>query len=353
MELLIMGDLVPTESNFELFNNADIDTLIGKELKDILKNADIRIFNLETPISNVNSPIEKFGDTIIAPEKTINGIKALNPSLVTLANNHIMDHGEVGLKNTKKTLDTNNIPYVGVGNNVNEASKPYIFELNNIKIGIYACTEKEFTIATKYKSGANPFDPLESLEHINNLKKKCDYVIVLYHGGKEHYRYPSPYLKKVCNKMCFSGADLVVCQHSHCIGSYEKYNKSTIIYGQGNFLFDGSNNEYWDTSLIIKINIDDNKLLLDYIPIIKKNNKIRLASYEEKINILNDFKYRSEEILNENVIEEKYNEFAKNMINEYLVTFSGVGKWQRRLDKYIFKGYLLNKRYNKDKLLRI
>ena len=69
-----------------------------------------------------------------------------------------------------------------------------------MKIGIYACAENEFTIATDTTAGANPFDPFESLDHIQNLKRSCDYVIVLYHGGKEHYRYPSPYLQKFVGK---------------------------------------------------------------------------------------------------------------------------------------------------------
>ena len=79
---------------------------------------------------------------------------------------------------------------------------------------------------------------MESLDHIQNLKDQCDYVIVLYHGGKEHYRYPSPYLQRVARKMVEKGADLVVCQHSHCIGCYEKYKDSMIIYDQGNFIFE-------------------------------------------------------------------------------------------------------------------
>src|SRR5699024_1436352 len=103
--------------------------------------------------------------------------------------------------------------------------------------------------------GANPFDPLESFDHIQELKSKCDYVIVLYHGGKERYRYPSPYLQKVCRKFAQKGADLIVCQHSHCIGAYEEFEGSTIIYGQGNFIFNTLNNEFWNTSLLIKVEI--------------------------------------------------------------------------------------------------
>jgi hypothetical protein len=69
-----------------------------------------------------------------------------------------------------------------------EAAQPYIWEQKGIRVGIYACAEHEFLIATEYSPGATPFDPLESLDHIQDLANKCDYLIVLYHGGKEHYR---------------------------------------------------------------------------------------------------------------------------------------------------------------------
>lgn len=49
MSIVIGADLVPTKSNVELFEKGDIDTLIGSELKDIILNADYRIFNLEIP----------------------------------------------------------------------------------------------------------------------------------------------------------------------------------------------------------------------------------------------------------------------------------------------------------------
>jgi len=171
----------------------------------------MRIFNLEAPITDELNPISKCGPNLIAPTSTIKGIKALNPSLITLANNHILDQGVRGLNSTRDILNSNDIPFVGVGDNLTAASKPYILQRDNLKIGVYACAEHEFSIATDTSPGANPFDPLESLDHIQDLKSMCDYVIVLYHGGKEHYRYPSPYLQKVCRKMVQKGADLIVC----------------------------------------------------------------------------------------------------------------------------------------------
>lgn len=97
-------------------------------------------------------------------------------------------------------------------------------------------------------------------------------MIVLYHGGKEQYRYPSPNLQKTCRKLVEKGADLVVCQHSHCIGCREEYLQGTIVYGQGNFLFDDEENEYWQTSLLIMISDD---FEVKYIPLKKNKNTVR------------------------------------------------------------------------------
>lgn len=352
MKLIIAGDLVPTKSNIDLFNKADISSLLGDELLSLWNAADMRIFNLEVPLTDKENPIAKCGPNLIASTSTVNGIKALNPSLLTLANNHILDQGEQGLKSTEYILNKNNISFVGVGNNLDEASKPYIIQNNELKIGIYACAEHEFTIATEKKPGANPFDPLESLEHIQNLKDQCDYVIVLYHGGKEHYRYPSPYLQKVCRKIAEKGADLVICQHSHCIGCFEQYENSTIIYGQGNFIFDDCDSEYWQTSILINIEIK-NGLNIGYIPIMKKENVVRLAKGEVAEEILLNFNKRSEEILKEGFVEEKYQKFADKSRKLYLRHFSGFGKWISRIDRYLLKGRLLKHRFNKKKVLAI
>ena len=352
MQLIIGGDLMPTQSNTVLFRNSNIIDLLGEELLRIWNLADIRIFNLEAPIADKESPIDKCGPNLIIKTNNIYGVKALNPSLIALANNHIFDHGEYGLKSTKRILKEFKIPFVGAGVNLDEAIIPLIFEFKELKIGIYACAEHEFSIATESTPGANPFDPLESLDHIQVLKVKCDYVIVLYHGGKEHYRYPSPYLQKVCRKMVNKGADVVICQHSHCIGCYEEYGDSFIIYGQGNFIFDNSECEYWKTGLLIKLDIS-NKMDIDFIPIIKKGNVIRLATGEEAQAILSDFKNRSNKILNENFIEKKYQEFSIENIQFYLRHFSGLGKWISRFDNRLLNGMILKKKYNKAKLLAI
>ena len=328
MSVIIGADIVPTRSNIEYFEKARAEKLIGKELNSLLEKSDFNIFNLEVPLTDVQSPIKKEGPNLIASRGCIAGLKELNVNLLTLANNHIMDQGIQGFKSTINVLRQSGIAYVGSGWNIQEARKPFYFDSKGIKYGVYACTEHEFSIANEKQPGANPFDPLESLDHVANIKNHCDFLIVLYHGGKEYYRYPSPYLQKVCRRLIEKGADLVVCQHSHCVGCMEEYRSGTIVYGQGNFIFDNNDNDSWRTSLLVNIN-DHGKL--EYIPLKKEGEFVRLAPEKDSYNILKGFRERSKEILEPEFIEKRYRLFAKESCNGYMLFFSG------KKSSYIFK----------------
>lgn len=339
MKILIGADLVPTKSNVSLFESGKAEELLGKELVECLNSADYRIFNLEVPLTDREQPIPKCGPNLIAPTGCVVGYQAMGVDLLTLANNHILDQDQQGLESTVKTLDQAGIAYTGVGSTPEEAAKPYIFTCDGKNIGVYACAEHEFSIVTKHSPGANPIDLLESPDHVAKLKEQCDYVIVLYHGGKEHYRYPSPNLQKVCRKLVEKGADLVVCQHSHCIGCEEKYLHGTIVYGQGNFLFDDSESEFWQTGMLVSIEDD---FQISYIPIQKKENVVRIAKGNSKSEVIRDFQMRSERINADGYLETEYEEFARNYLNNYLAVFSTKGNsfWFKLLNKVSDGGWI-------------
>jgi hypothetical protein len=351
VHLLIGGDLVPTQTNQQLFIDADVISLLGEDLLEVLKQANFRVFNLEVPLTDQEAPIMKCGPNLIAPTSIINGIKHIQTDLLTLANNHILDQGTQGLDSTIKVLKENDIDYVGAGYNLDEAAQSYVWKKNGIRVGIYACAEHEFTIATEHSPGANPFDPLESLGHIQDLANKCDHLIVLYHGGKEHYRYPSPVLQKICRKIVDKGADLVVCQHSHCIGAFENYNEGTIVYGQGNFLFDHSESEFWQTSLLLNVTLTDESMTVEYIPIVKQGYGVRLANKQQSEEILHGFNERSKQILDEGFIQQEYDRYAAQMFNKYLTAFHGNNLFFRVLNK-LSRHTLVSKLYT-DKSLTV
>ena len=339
--ILIGADLVPTESNTELFIQGDAENLVGERLKDILDRAAYRIFNLETPLTDMRKPIIKQGPNLIAPTATVKGYKAFGVDLLTLANNHIMDQDIQGLKSTVETLNKVGINHLGAGKDLVSAAVPFIFEFGGKKAGVYACAEHEFSIAGEDKPGANPFDPLWSLDHVAKLKGKTDFVIVLYHGGKEHYRYPSPDLQKICRRLVDKGADLVICQHSHCIGCEERYRKGIIVYGQGNFIFDDSSDECWQTSLLVKMDAD---LGVSYLPLVKTGNGVRLADEMSGQKILDGFRFRSEEIQKPGYIEMQYAQFADSFLDFYLRALSGKKSVWFRIFNRLSKGAYM-KRY--------
>jgi poly-gamma-glutamate synthesis protein (capsule biosynthesis protein) len=317
MNILVLGDLMPTSNNEYLFCNGDIEVLLGKELLDIFNEADFRIANIEGAFTNTSRAIEKSGPNIKASLESIKGVKLMGIDCASLANNHILDYGEQGLDDTFDILNKNSIDFVGAGKNIEQAKKPYFFELNNKKIGIYSCAEYEFTIATENTGGANYFDSLNVADEIRKLKEECDVVIVLYHGGKEYYRYPVPYVQKRCRKMADAGADFILCQHSHCIGTYENYNDCNILYGQGNFVFCREDNDYTHTGLIAKIVIEENKKKIEFIPVVRDKEKIRIANKEEKAEIMEAFNERSAKVNDSEFLESKYAEFATKLLSIY------------------------------------
>ena len=318
--LVIGADFVPTDGNSNVFAAGDGEALIGAELLTLVQGADYAVFNLEVPLTDTPSPIVKCGPCLDAPTSTIAGLKAVDPWAFTLANNHIMDQGVDGLRSTMNVLEGAGLQYFGAGANLAEAKKPLVVNVDGVVVGIYGCVEHEFSVAGEFSAGAAPYDPLDSFDDVRDLASRCDYVIVLYHGGKEHYRYPSPQLQRRCRKFAECGAQLVVCQHSHCIGCKENWGDATIVYGQGNFLFDDADSEEiecWKTGLLLEVELGD-QLAVEYHPLVKSGAAVRLGIGAEAEAILNGFNLRSEEIKEADFVEKSYREFAEGMLNSYL-----------------------------------
>ena len=322
-KIVIAADIVPTKSNYELFIRGNRKVLIGEELEKVFNQADFIAMNLETPLCDELCPIQKAGPNLYAPIETINGLKAINPYFYTLANNHIMDQGTYGLQCTMRVLEKHGISYAGAGKNRKDASKPFIIEIDGISVGFYCCAEHEFSIAEEDNPGANPYDPLVSFDEIVEMKRNCEYLIVLYHGGKEHYRYPSPKLQQIFHKFADCGANLVVAQHTHCIGCYENYKDSCLVYGQGNFLFDNSESLFWKNALLVCIEFNMGKREIKFIPIEKDNNCVKQSIGDVAQKELSEFYERSKQILEKGFIENEYQRYARSMAKEYFVRLHG------------------------------
>lgn len=356
IKITICGDICPTKEILPLFENENIEELFHDVL-DILKDSDLTIGNLEFPLSDSGIGIKKTGPVLRGKTKYIEIFKKTGFHLLNMANNHIRDCGNEGVRSSLSICNKYGIKTVGAGINKKEAAKPLILDVQDLKVGIMAFAEEEFNAATQEQAGANIFDAYESFDDISNFKKYVDYLIVLYHGGIEHYPYPSPLLQKKCRKMAVNGANLIVCQHSHCIGSMEEYNGSVIVYGQGNTLFGFRKNDpEWNKGLILNLNLHKDINLsnlnsnIDFIPIQTRGLGMQIVRNRESKKILDDFGKRSQQTLDQNFINESWNNFCEKKMPHYLSQLLGFGRYLVHLNR--LSGNLLVKVIYKRKNLR-
>lgn len=314
--LIIGGDFCPVPNNLQQLNNGDIEDVLGKDMLEIFNESAGLVCNLEAPVTDTENPICKSGPNLRAPSRIIESLQKMSLRCVGLANNHILDQGIDGVLDTVKTLEGVGIPAFGAGKNLATASESCTLSIDGLKIGFYACAEREFNYFDSTMPCANIFEEARCLGDIYELSQKCDRVIVLYHGMKEHYRYPSPNVVSRCRGMVDAGASLVLCQHSHCIGCFESYNQSAILYGQGDFCFPkGDELDSRRTGLLVSYDVLANDMSL--MPLVNNGCEVRLASGEEAEEILRSFFLRSDEIRREGFIEEKWERFSETMLDSY------------------------------------
>jgi hypothetical protein len=293
MKITLCGDLCPTQTSIPLFLKQDLKGLFGDTL-EVFGSAGRVIVNLECALTERGTPIKKCGPNLKGPVVCAKVMKDAGITDCGLSNNHIFDFGKEGLFDTLKALDDQGINWTGIGENEEASRKDLILDDNGQKIALITVCEHEYTYALEDRVGARPFDPFDTMEDIKKAKESAGIVIVMYHGGKEQCEYPSPRLRKLCRAMVKNGADIVLCQHSHCIGCYEKFEDCHILYGQGNFHFvKYLNHPHWETGLVL--NFDTMSRDIEFLPVsVIPEGGIRLVKGAEKQKILDGFYKRSE-----------------------------------------------------------
>jgi hypothetical protein len=234
--ILIGADVCPIEGNLPYFQRGDTESLFHDLLLE-MEGADLVIANLECPFIERPSPIQKTGPTFGVPGACVNGIQAAGIDVLCLANNHIMDHGENGLRHTLEVSARAGIETVGAGPNLEAARRLLIRAVGDLQVGILAMAEHEFSIASKDSWGAAPLDLIDFVRTINTNRESLDYFVVLLHAAAE-FHVPTPRIQRTCRFMVEMGANAVIVQHPHILGGYEEYEGGHIVYGQGALVMD-------------------------------------------------------------------------------------------------------------------
>ena len=337
MRLSVFGDICPFKVDLSLDISHD--------------SGDILIGNLECPLTDNPRTVEKAGPVLYCHPNLASKLVSLGFYGVSLANNHIRDCGDEGVFNTIKVCGESGLRTFGAGSTQDSALEPLIIEKDGLKVGLISFAEREFNYAKKGKAGAAVFDPYESYDRISALKQSVDAVVVLYHGGIEHYIYPTPLLQKKCRKMVDAGADVVLCQHSHCIGTRENYKGGEILYGQGNSVFGyRKGDDSWNYGLIVKLNLSKTNLKVEYDVLENKpDGSVSLVECEVRRKILESLELQSSKIHNPEFIESEWKKFCKERESLYMPLLLGFGKNTNRLNRLLGNA-IVRLLYNKRQL---
>lgn len=197
-----------------------------RNVRDIFAADDITIVNLEGVLTTSNAAAAGKAYNIKGDPSYVGILTAGSVEAVSMGNNHRLDYGTEGTKDTEAALNTANILYAYDKNVA-------IYETQGIKIGFVSVNEVAWGQGTEELVA----------EGIEKLKETgVDLIFVACHWGIERENYPEAYQLNLGKKCIDLGADLVIGHHPHVLQGIEEYKGKLIIHSLGNFCFGANRN---------------------------------------------------------------------------------------------------------------
>lgn len=243
LEVMITGDWAPIRDFADIIVSDPL--AVYGDLLPAMHAADLRITNLECPLTDRTDAVWKSGTELKGSPDHIKGLTAAGFDAVTLGNNHVFDFGVDAFDDTTWLLDQANIEWVGAGHTVDQASQPLVMEKNGIRLGVLNFSEGEDLTAAGTGPGVLGWEVDRMADAIVQLKRQGCVVVVICHCGVEYIAFPPPYVVHAFRRMATAGADLVVGHHPHVPQGIEIHNGVPICYCLGNFVFYQATDLYW------------------------------------------------------------------------------------------------------------
>jgi len=225
-----------------------------QRISQFLRGVDITFGNLEGPI--VKKPKDFPDDSLMfafSPDVT-RGLAFAKFNLLTLANNHTLNMGEIGLEETREILSEANINSVG---DPVKCGEECLFQKDNIiflafnKTFSFNCSDEKIVRFVKEIRDANPEK----------------FLIVVFHWGNEYKTKSSISQQKLAHRIIDAGASTILGFHPHVVQGIEKYKGKLIFYSLGNFIFDQYFSTETQQGLAIGLEVYPEELIYRLFPI--------------------------------------------------------------------------------------
>jgi hypothetical protein len=209
----------------------------------VLRRADLAVVNLETAITERGTPAPK-DFTFRAPPSALTALDKAGVDVASMANNHGLDFGQVGLRDSLAAAKAAKFPVVGVGRNAEEAYRAHLVTVKGQRIAVIGATQVlDSSLAAAWTAGddkpgmASAYEEATLLAAVREARASADTVVVDLHWGRELVNCPIDRQRALAPKLVAAGADVVVGSHAHILLGGGYLRGAYVHYGLGNFVF--------------------------------------------------------------------------------------------------------------------
>ncbi|MBX7148620.1 CapA family protein [bacterium] len=294
--------------------DASVSEVWGNSQELFLK-ANFALVNAELAFTNHTKTYEKKAFYFKAPPSHVRFLKALGIDAVNLANNHVLDYGLAGLKDTLQTYKKAGITIAGAGLKHNEAYTVPLIKVQNHTIALISLTDNVVSWQAQDNKPGIAYAPINSsglaqtIERIKKAKASgADYIIISLHWGGNWVKAPSAEFQHFAHGLVDAGADLIHGHSPHVFQGMELYKGKPIFYSLGDLIddYEVKPDMRNDLGLIAEVRLNENMTFkkASLYPVNIINTKTRLAEENNLKTALDRAKMLSQALGTQGAIEQ-------------------------------------------------
>lgn len=215
----------------------------------LMRDADLTVVNLECALTASNSPWPGAPKAFYfgAPPQAIDALTDAGVDLISLANNHVLDFDEGGMRDTLGHLRAHGISFAGAGENIDEALSPAIVDCCGMRFGMAAfCNHQADFAAKKDRPGIAYIDLDDEAAAVAMLRKALqpmrsaavDWPILSLHWGPNMVFRPSGKFQRLAHAAIDMGWKILFGHSAHVFQGIEIYHGCPILYAAGDLVDD-------------------------------------------------------------------------------------------------------------------
>jgi poly-gamma-glutamate capsule biosynthesis protein CapA/YwtB (metallophosphatase superfamily) len=235
-------------------------------IEPVFRSADLAVVNLETAVTNGGAAASKLF-TFRAPATAFAALRGGGVDVASMANNHGLDYGVEGLRDSLAAAKRYDFPVVGIGLNAKQAYRPFRRTINGQRIAVIGATQvlddhliSTWTAGPRKPGLASAKDVPRLVQEVRAARKTSDTVVVYLHWGVELEQCPSSDQRALAKVLVAAGADVVVGGHAHRLQGAGRMADALVGYGLGNFVWYGTSELSTQTGVLL-VTVDGRRVV--------------------------------------------------------------------------------------------